>query len=397
MPVQSPDEENFLLALGFPAEYPVHHPGYPLWVGLGSLLHAVGVGAYASYQVWSLVASIAAPVLLFAGLRKFLNDGLSWWLAMAFGVNPLLWFQATTALTYPTATVFGLIVIGSCFAALRNRRPRLVSCAAIVLAVGTFLRADLLVFLGPLVVYSAFRCGRGAVWRTAIPLIVGVAGYLAITSYLYGRAVSAAPRPDLSHTIDVVLGTSVLKLGLVDGLLRNVVKIVLNISWDMGVAVLLLPPVIVIVVRGRARNLASELARIHGQTPWVGTVLLLWVVPSLVFLVLMHVVQGYFMLLLPAAYCVIGLALQARCRLDVAVRVAAAIAICSAAQFMLWPWSAQGSGLKGLLDAKIAFQSASGLRQIDKRPAIHTPGDFWHTAAHEAVLTQPVDVPIIDE
>ncbi len=178
-------------------------------------------------------------------------------------------------------------------------------------------------------------------------------------------------------------------MGLVDGLLRNLVKIVLNLSWDLGLAVLLLPPAIVGVARGRAR--------IGVHTPWAGTVLLLWVVPSLTFLVLMHVVQGYFMLLLPAAYCLIGLALQDRYRSAVAVRVAAAIAICSAAQFMLWPWSAQGSGVKGLVDAKIAFQSASGLRQIDKRPTIHTPGDFWHTAAHEAASTQPVDSSTIDQ
>ncbi|MFH1418037.1 MAG: hypothetical protein ABII12_07120 [Planctomycetota bacterium] len=382
-PVQSPDEENFMLALGFPADYPVHHPGYPLWVALGTLLHATGIGAYASYQVWSLAASIAAPVLLYAGLRRLLNDGLAWWLAMAFGVNPLLWFQATTALTYPTAAVFGLIVIGLCLRALQNRQARSASCAAIVLAIGVFLRADLLVFLGPMVVFTACRCGRRAVWTTVLPLIAGVAGYMAVTTYLYGRAESAAPRPDLSHTVDVILGTSVLKLGLVDGLLRNLVKIVLNLSWDLGVAVLLLPVAVVGVARGR--------------TPWVGTVLLLWVVPSLTFLLLLHEVQGYFMLLLPAAYCVIGLALQNKYRPATAMRVAAAIAICSAAQFSLWPWSAEGTGLKRLLDAKIAFQSASGLRQIDQRPTIHEPGDFWHTAAHEATSTQPAGAHDNDE
>lgn len=366
------DEVNFMAALGFPAQYPVHHPGYPLWVALGTMLHAVGLGPYAAYQAWSLLASLAGPLLLYVGLRWVVTDAAAWWLALSFGVNPLVWFQGTTALSYMAGGTVGLLIVGLCYRALADRRPPAMYWAAAVLALGVSLRADLLIYLGPMMAFVACRFRRRGGARAVMIVAGGLVLLVATTSYLYGRADPTAAHRDLGHTVDVVFGTSVFKLGLVHGLLRNLVKILLNLGWDFGIAIFLLPPAVWHVVRRRA--------------PWPVdsmVLLLLWVLPSLAFLALMHAVQGYFMLLLPAGYCLIGLALQSRFRPTVTVVVAAAIALCSTVQFVTYPWSAEGTGLKRLLDAKISFQSASGLRQIDRRAEIHTPGDYWPTAAHD--------------
>jgi hypothetical protein len=94
------DERSFVEAIGFPAQYPVHHPGYPLWIAIGTALHAFGFSPYASYQTWSLLASVALPVLMYIGLGRGLRDGLAWWVALSFGVCPILWFTGTTALNY---------------------------------------------------------------------------------------------------------------------------------------------------------------------------------------------------------------------------------------------------------------------------------------------------------
>ena len=51
------DEVSFIAGLGFPAQYPVHHPGYPLWVAMGTVLHAVGLEPYTAYMTWSVLAS----------------------------------------------------------------------------------------------------------------------------------------------------------------------------------------------------------------------------------------------------------------------------------------------------------------------------------------------------
>ena len=63
--------------------------------------------------------------------------------------------------------------------------------------------------------------------------------------------------------------------------------------------------------------------------------------------------------------------------------LALTIALCSLAQFLAYPWSAESTGFKRLLDGKIAFQSAAGIRQIDRRQDVHRPGDYWKTKAKE--------------
>jgi hypothetical protein len=364
------DETYFILGLGFPAEYPVHHPGYPLWVALGTVLHAAGLDAYRSYQAWSLAASLAGPLLFYVGLRRLLADGPAWWLALAWGVNPLVWFQSVTALSYMTAGVVGLLVLGASYRAIVEGQGRGALQAAAWLVVTILLRADYLVYLGPLVLVAACLYWRRGGRPTLLILVLGVAALVAVTWLLYHRVEPTGPRPTLGHTVDVILGTSVFRLGLVDGLVRNLVKIALNLGWDFGVAVLLLVWAVWRVLRNR------------GLPSRRGLFLILWTLPAICFLCLMHVVQGYFMLLLPAGYLLIGIAASERWGPAKAWRIAAALAICSTAQFLFYPWSAESSGFKRLLDAKIAFQSASGIRQIDKLELIHTPGDFWPTAVH---------------
>ncbi len=366
----SVDESYFILGLGFPAAYPVHHPGYPLWVAMGTTLHRLGLDAYRSYQVWSVLASLAGPLLFYLGLRWLLEDGPAWWRALAWGVNPLVWFQSVTALSYMTAGTVGLVVIGASYRAVVEDRGGATVWAAVFLVIAMLLRADLLIHLGPLVVVAGGlhfrRDGRLALLVVAL----GVAALVAAAWLLYHRVEPTGPHPTLGHTVDVILGTSVFRLGLVDGLLRNAVKIVLNLGWDFGAAVVVLPWALWRVVRSK-------------RPPWLGTFLLLWTLPLLCFLLLMHVVQGYFMLLLPAGYCLIGLAAGQKSGGAKASRLAAVVAFCSILQFTTYQWSADGAGFKRLLDAKIAFQSASGLRQIDRLESFHKPGDFWPTAASQ--------------
>jgi len=395
-PVQTPDEEGFVAAVGFPADYPVHHPGYPLWIAMGTALHALGLAPYAAYQAWSVFASVLLPLVLYWGLARLVDDGLAWWVAAALGVNPLLWFQATTALTYPAAGLVALVVVVLIATALLRRGHAAFLVACLLLAIGASLRPDLVLFLGPLVAYTAWHFR----WKAAVAglclVVAGAAASIAASAFLYGRAGPSASGPSLSHTADVLLGTSVFRLGLVDGLLRNAVKVLVNVGWDFGAAVIVLVPALVrLIVRRRRqptrpgpsdRNGTGESEAVCdvASASAVRGFLVLWTVPLLAFLLLIHVVQGYFMLLLPAGFCVVAWRLQGWGRPRRSRRVAAAIAVCSLLQFALYPWSAESSGVKRLLDAKIAFQSAAGLRQIDRWREAYQPGDFWHTSAHDA-------------
>ena len=62
-----PDELSFMAAAeqGFTSDYPVHSPGYVGWVLLGRLNHLMGMQPYTAFQVWSLIASILAPLVMF--------------------------------------------------------------------------------------------------------------------------------------------------------------------------------------------------------------------------------------------------------------------------------------------------------------------------------------------
>lgn len=366
------DELAFIGGLGFPAEYPVHHPGYPLWVALGTLTHRLGLPAYAAFQVWSVAASLAAPLLLYRGLRWLVEESPAWWTALAYGVCPLVWFLGTTALSYMTGGACGLAIVGLCCQAIRRARTDLLWAAALLLIVGISLRADLAIYLGPLVLWTGWKLGRRRFAAVALLLIAGGVLNLLLARHLYTRGAGGTISPSLAHTLDVVSGTSVFRLGLVDGLARNLVKIVLNFGWNLGLAAAAVPVCLLALWR-RRRVLPRG----------VGGILLLWIGPGLGFLSLMHVVQGYFVLPLAAAYAIIGLGLQAI--RSPARRAAAAVAIVAAstAQFLFWPWTTEGSDLTRLLNAKIAYLSRAGLMQVDRRGEIHSPGDTWRTAAHD--------------
>ncbi|MCZ6684349.1 MAG: hypothetical protein O7B26_14295 [Planctomycetota bacterium] len=369
-PVHS-DESEFLAAIGFPTQYPVHHPGYPAWVALGTLGTRIGFEPYAAYQLWSVIASAVAPVLLYLGLRKLIHDATAWWLALAFGVNPLVWFTAATALNYVAGVVFGLVIVGACWQANRTRRPGIHFLAVITLAFALFLRPDLLLWLGPMVVFTAWRFKWGHRIVACVGITLAFAALFALVSWLHGRDGGAQSGPKLSHTADVVFGTSIFRLGLKDGFARSLLKFCANLTWDFGLSSFL---IVAAVVRWK---------HVRQRWPGTSTFLLLWVVPISGFVLLVHMSEpGHIMLLIPAGYCVMGLGLTATASTRTATRLAAAAAICSVAQFTLYPWSPESTGYKRTIDAKISYMSASGLRQIDRRAEIHTPGDYWSTQAH---------------
>jgi hypothetical protein len=198
---------------------------------------------------------------------------------------------------------------------------------------------------------------------------VGLGAGMLVPAWLYSRAGGAGP--DLSHTVDVLLATSFFRLGWVDGLLRNGAKLGMNLGWDLGVGAVAM-----------VAWSAPAWRRIR-QLPDVGRTLLLCTIPLLLFLLLVHMSEaGHVILLLPAAYCWVALGLASAFRPRVAVVLALCIAAASCVQFAAYPWSADAKGVKRLVDAKVAYLSAAGLRQIDRRGRIHAPGDFWPTAAH---------------
>jgi hypothetical protein len=403
------DEAGFIGGVGFPAPYPVHHPGYPLWVGLGTLLCKFGATPYGAFRFLSIVGSLAAPWLLYRGLRRLVPDGLAWWTALAFGVNPLVWFTSVTALTYTCAAAVGLLIVGLCWRAneprasaggpLAGARGSLGSGASeggslvdssrgvgslmrasFAMAVCVWLRLDFLAWLGPLFLFTMWRLRRRRPWACVLPLLISVAIYVPVVLWLYGREVQGRDTYDqFSYWLEVLFGGSVFRLGFYDGFIRNCAKFFGILAWLFGAATLLFVPAFLC------------LRRIRSRFPGAIAFLLIWTLPLTAFVLLIHMSEpGHIILLVPAGYCLVCFWLEVCTWPATALRIASAIALASAVQFLGYSWSAQVSGWRRALNAKVAYLSASGLRQVDHRWDIHTPSDIWPTAVHRPTASRPM-------
>lgn len=357
-----PDESEFIAALGFPHPYPVHHPGYPLWVLLGTLAARAGLSDYAAFAVWSIAASCVAPAVLYFWLRHECGDRLAWLAGLWLGVQPTWWFLGVTAWNYSMAGLIATVVAGLCWSALRSGRTTAALAGAALLAVSAGLRPDLLVWLGPLVVWTAWRGARRYGVIAAALLLAGAVIWAGVSARLY----RGEGGPSLAHTLSVVYSTSVLSRGLVDGVARNAVKLLAYLGWSLGV--------------GGALLLVALLIRRRVGPAWPTTTwfFLLWLGPVAAFQLLVHVTEiGHAVWYLPAACAAVALTMCRRLdRRTAGVLMSLAVAA-SAAQFWLYPWRSDVSGWRGVLNAKVAFASAVGLRRILERDTMHRPGDFW--------------------
>ena len=373
------DEAGFVAALGFPSPYPVHLPGYPLWIALGTMAWKLGASKYAAFVFWSLLGSLAAPWLLYRGLRWVLSEGLAWWTALAFGLNPLMWFLSVTALNYTVGVTLGLIVIGCVWRGKVTCESRWIERAAWGMAVCVWLRPDYLYWLGPMVLYGVWTCRRKSVVRVLSIVLLSYGSLIATILYLYGGVNSTVQPIGNGHLwVEGLLNTSVFRLGVMDGVVRSAAKLLGIGVWVFGASGLLL--VISFCLVGR----------IGTSRPSVVVFLLWWTLPLTAFVLLIHMTEpGHVILLIPAVYVLMAAALTAIVKSDFAVRIMSGVVLCSIVQFVGWPWSVDAVGWQRTLNAKIAYLSAEGLRQIDHRWDIHTPSDLWPTPMHRPTSSRP--------
>ncbi|GEM_PF-1857026 len=377
-----PDETSFVAAVGFPADYPVHAPGYPLWVAIGTILRPLCASPYNAYALASLSASIAGPLLLFAWLRPANGNRLAWLTALALGLCPLAWFHAVTALTYWMATLIAIAVVMACERAIANGGGRSLTLAAALLGIGVFLRTDCLIYFGPLFAWAAIRTTRSRARLAVVIPVIAVASFYVLMRYLYGRAGVDVFAQRFDHSREVLLGTSLFGAGFIDGLVRNLVKLLVNLGWNVGPLGLAL--VVAFVMKRKDADVDDAAAASEAISPRIRSgVIALWLATGLTFLALFHVVEGYFLWVLPGAFAGAAGILQRRLGQRRAIGVMALAIAVSVGQFLIYPWSADSDGLKRTLDAKIGYLTARGLMHINERERIHNDGDVWRIPAHD--------------
>lgn len=383
-----PDENEFVHSFGFPRPYAVHPPGYPLWVALGTATRAAGIESYGAYEFWSAAASCIGPMLLYAWMRPVVGEWNAAWAGLALGVNPLWWFEGCTALNYVSAVTVGLLVVVLCRPLESAVSVRRLAWAAAILGIGLGLRADLLVWAAPALLAASWRTR----WRGILVCVIILMGSAVLWGWM-GRALYADEPARLEYTRQVVWSTSVFSRGLVNGIGRNATKLGVYLAWSLWPVALATAWLAI----GRFAAFATPPATSQNDEYALRRRLVLWwVAPLAAFQLLIHVTEvGHAVWYLPTAY--VGLAFSltsARVTPRAARWVLPIVAGLSLVQFFLYPWEAGAMGWRRMLNAKVAFVSAEGLRRIDERWRIQRTNDFWPlTGAERFTQTRPADKP----
>jgi len=357
---------------------PVHPPGYPLWIALGVAGKVLlKWDPYTSFKLAATLASIAEPILFVPLAARWIGARAAWWLALLLGCSPLYWFHSVTALTYTAGSAFATAVAFLCDSALKSPAPRgadrRLLAAALLCGIGTGVRPDLPLWVGPLLLWCARSATPVGRVRAISLMLILIGGWAVLIRFgLYGSGVDSSGA--LAHTGRMLLATSVFQLGLWDGLLRNGVKTAAYLVWTLGMAALVAPWLWWTAARDLCRHRRDD-----------AMFLLIWLLPALLFNLLIHMTEpGHAIWHLAPLWLLLGVGVASKWPRR-ATAVLCGGVICATAQFWFYPWRPNPAApfAKRLIDAKVGYMSRTGLRQIDRRDEIHQPGDFWRTRAHD--------------
>lgn len=298
--VQSWDAGNFVLAL---SEFDLlrHQPHLPgvFWLlivlGRGCLLLTGGNGVAALELVNALVSAAALPCGWYLGFRC---GGLrtAWWMVALLFSAPVLWYYASQPLSYGVELGW-VVAIGCClWCVAAGDRPFLIPLVLLMATAGG-IRPNTPLFLLPLVVVGCLRgWSRGIEpWRFGAGVLLG-GGILA--AWLAGFLAEAGGLEEFWPLL-------MLWKGLHTG--QAVSEGPLVTGWGLVKTIALTAPAAIALLLLRWQQRGSLAA-----DPWRAWFLGLWILPSCLYLVLVHFTRmGHATTMLPALVLALALRLGA--------------------------------------------------------------------------------------
>jgi 4-amino-4-deoxy-L-arabinose transferase-like glycosyltransferase len=294
------------------ARHQPHPPGYILYVGWGRLLTWITGDANTAFVLTSLIAGSLAVAVLYLLGREMLGTRSALLAATLFALSPLVWYYSIVALTYAVESLFLLIVAWLCWRALAGGGERQALLASFVLGIAGGVRQSTLVLLIPLWLFATWTSGRRAFWLSWAVLGATCLAWFVPLVWLAGGPLEYL-KDGLSLLGFVGGKTSVLAGGL-SAVLNNLAQVGGGLLVGLNLGILLVGLAV-----SRRVSLRSRLARRHG------VVLVLWAGPALGVFVLGHIGQiGYLLMILPAAFLVLALYVEAAgCRIAPALGLSA--------------------------------------------------------------------------
>jgi hypothetical protein len=348
------DSANFALAMeriDIGAHRP-HPPGYLGYVFVARAIDVVVRNPNTALVVWNIVVTAIAGAIVITWARRagaaIGRPALTAGAAAAIVVaSPLLWYYGEIAEIYPSEMLAGLLVAWTAQRSIAGE-PRAIYWCAVAIATAALFKVTSAMFMSPLALYAWTRVPARDRLRSAL-LMAGLAAGVA--------AIFLAVQPDWLDVVWTQFTNSTSETRVIGGgtgglktLNRNLRSIAEASASALGLA----NAIGLLVWIAIDRRLPAGLSR---------PVALLWVLPSLLFFLLIHIGRrGYVLPLLPLAILVLA-GFYARRGGRVAAMLIAVQAAAGAAQF-LWlqpPSRATTGGTALYRDKSVAQRLASDL------------------------------------
>ncbi|HEX9014498.1 MAG TPA: hypothetical protein VF960_00685 [Chloroflexota bacterium] len=288
------DSANFALAL---TQYNVafhqpHPPGYPLYVGIASVLDSWLADANLSFVVISIAASGLAVAALYLLVASMYDPWTGFVAAVLLGVGVGFWGYGEVAYPYTSLAFFGVLVASLCWMMWRGHRSVAV-LSGLILGISGGIRQDTLLFLGPLWLVS--------VWGTGVIRFILSTGVLGLTvaAWLYpaavlsgGWAVFAEASVEQGY---LVLPTSSAIYQGIDGLRHNSLLLVHSLDVMFGATAL-------VVLYGLGRFLTFRGVVADQRLRF----LLLWFIPPVLVYAMFHIGEPGYVLSIVPVLCIVA-------------------------------------------------------------------------------------------
>jgi hypothetical protein len=294
------DVANFILATRqFDLRLHLPHPlGYLVWVWLGRVGTAAGLEAHAAYLAWNALAAALGTGLLYCLGRELWGRGTAVAAGVLFVSSPLTWFYSGTGYADIWDATLGAAV--ALLAWRQQQAPRLARAVGVTLvySAAAGIRQQNLIFLFPLWVLAIWpQSWRARAALAALLALVSVGWAIPLVNAAGGAAGYFQVVQEHSRSGFLGYAWSSWKRFLWVG--QASIQVARGLALGIPGAVVVVP-LYFLAARGQPRGTGQRLA--WWREPR-GRLLLLWGIPSLLFLLVVHldVRPGLMLGMLPPA------------------------------------------------------------------------------------------------
>jgi hypothetical protein len=184
------DEFLFILSLARfdVSKHHPHPPGFPLYVATAKLLHAFRIDEFHSFQIISVVASIAiVPATFWLARELRLPARTSLIAALVLAFFPNVWFYGGTAFSDVPSMTLVIVAVALLFRGCRDTRAFVAGAMVLGIAAG-YRPQNLVIGFVPFAIAAAMQIRQSVVRVIAATLLLGaiVAGSYAAAAWLTG-------------------------------------------------------------------------------------------------------------------------------------------------------------------------------------------------------------------